>query len=178
MQEELLKELLAQNKTHRQIGDELKMSPSNVIYWLNKYNLKTNYSKHLELLSTRTTKICTICKLSKELNNFQKMKNRNNIYYSSCNKCNAANIRILKQNLKQKCVDYKGGKCKICNYNKDITALDFHHLDPTQKDFSISKGKTKFTNLVQKELDKCILLCCRCHREVHSGTISLESNQL
>lgn len=32
-------------------------------------------------------------------------------------------------------VEYKGGKCCICGYNKCIEALEFHHLDPSQKDF-------------------------------------------
>jgi hypothetical protein len=35
-------------------------------------------------------------------------------------------------------VVYKGGKCQCCGYNKYIGALEFHHVDPEQKDFGVS----------------------------------------
>lgn len=47
-------------------------------------------------------------------------------------------------------------------------AFDFHHLDPMEKDFSISDRMTSFEAIV-RELAKCVLLCARCHREVHDG---------
>ena len=46
--------------------------------------------------------------------------------------------------------------------------MDFHHLDPMEKDFSISERMTSFEAILP-ELAKCSLLCCRCHREVHDG---------
>jgi len=63
---------------------------------------------------------------------------------------------------------YKGGKCEICGYNKCLGALDFHHLNPNEKDFSISDS-SKYHNLeeMKKEVDKCILVCANCHREIH-----------
>ena len=73
-----------------------------------------------------------------------------------------------KNKLKIKCVEYKGGKCERCGYNKCMRALSFHHLDPKQKDFQISGAHCRKWDIVQKELDKCILLCCNCHAEIHS----------
>lgn len=78
------------------------------------------------------------------------------------------NKRILYKN---KAIEYKGGKCIVCGYDKCPAALEFHHLDPSKKDpkitnISISQRPLKF---IQIELDKCVLLCCRCHREVHAG---------
>jgi len=71
--------------------------------------------------------------------------------------------------LKQECVDYLGGACAQCGYNECLPALEFHHIDPQCKDFAISRVRSKdgLTLLVKQELDKCILLCCRCHRELH-----------
>lgn len=72
--------------------------------------------------------------------------------------------------LKQKAVDYKGGCCVFCGYHEHMGVLDFHHLDPTTKEFSIgSKGYTRSWEKVRAELDKCILVCANCHREVELG---------
>lgn len=46
--------------------------------------------------------------------------------------------------VKLKAIEYKGGKCQICGYNKCTGALEFHHLDPTKKDFNISGGTKSF----------------------------------
>lgn len=65
-------------------------------------------------------------------------------------------------------VNYKGSKCEVCGYYRCIEALEFHHKDSSEKDFSISqKGYTRSWKKVKMELDKCILLCANCHREIH-----------
>jgi 5-methylcytosine-specific restriction endonuclease McrA len=74
-------------------------------------------------------------------------------------------LRIRYRKQKQIYVDYKGGCCQVCGYNKCLGALEFHHTNPTQKDFVIS-SKHKIKN-INNELDKCILLCSNCHREEH-----------
>ena len=79
-----------------------------------------------------------------------------------------------RQNLRLKAIDYKGGRCVICAYNRSLQALDFHHLNPSQKDFGISaKGYTRSWVKVKEELDKCVLLCANCHREIHDGITQL-----
>jgi len=77
---------------------------------------------------------------------------------------------IKREKLKKELVDYMGGSCIKCGYYKSISALDFHHKDPSKKDFLISNPKN-ITNkaLIYKEVDKCILLCCNCHREEHNS---------
>jgi len=70
---------------------------------------------------------------------------------------------------KEQCVAYKGGKCERCGYDKYIGSLEFHHKDPTEKDFSVAHARlTSFSERVKRELDKCELLCSNCHREVHA----------
>jgi len=71
-------------------------------------------------------------------------------------------------------VDYKGEKCQCCGYDKYIGALEFHHIDPNEKDFSLShRGYCYSWDKVKKELDKCILVCSNCHREIHAGIIKV-----
>ena len=73
-----------------------------------------------------------------------------------------------RQRTKLRAVAYKGGRCQRCGYDRCIQALQFHHMDPTQKDFTIS-GKTMAWERIQDELDKCLLLCANCHAELHAG---------
>jgi 5-methylcytosine-specific restriction endonuclease McrA len=79
-------------------------------------------------------------------------------------------VRRRRKALRRRAVEYKGGSCEICGYDRCIEALEFHHLDSSKKDFGISsRGYTRSWEKVREELDKCILLCANCHREVHAG---------
>ena len=71
---------------------------------------------------------------------------------------------------KLRAVEYKGGKCQRCGYSAYYGALEFHHRDPSQKDFTIGHVNRKWDNIVA-ELDKCDLLCANCHREVEGGFV-------
>jgi 5-methylcytosine-specific restriction endonuclease McrA len=91
-----------------------------------------------------------------------------------CKKCSVESVQKRRNNLKIKAVEYKGGKCENCGYDKFIGALEFHHTID-DKDFGISaKGYTKSWNIVKKELDKCIMLCSNCHKEVHANIINID----
>lgn len=86
-----------------------------------------------------------------------------------CRKCSVDAVTKRRRKIKQLAVDYKGGKCIKCNYDKCIDALEFHHTDPTKKDFGIShKGFTRSWKVIREELDKCILVCSNCHKEIHA----------
>ena len=70
---------------------------------------------------------------------------------------------------KRKAVEYKGGKCQKCGYNKCLGALEFHHLIPDEKEYNLDQQKLARWGWekLKKELDKCILLCSNCHKEEH-----------
>lgn len=85
-----------------------------------------------------------------------------------CVKCASASVQKRRDKLKELAVGYKGGCCSRCGYDKYIGALEFHHLDPKEKDFGIAgKGITRSFEKLKIELDKCILVCANCHREIH-----------
>lgn len=128
------------------------------------------------------TKICTKCKKEKSLSEFS--KNR-----AECKEC-AVEIRRLyylgikdtdkykqKNRLgvkkaRQKIRDYintikQNQKCLYCQ-ESDIRCLDFHHNDPNIKTEAVSKMiRTASLLNVQKEIEKCIIVCANCHRKIH-----------
>lgn len=60
-----------------------------------------------------------------------------------------------------------GGKCSKCGED-DIFVLDFHHTNPEEKEYGISKVSAHIEwSKLKKELDKCILLCRNCHSKHH-----------
>jgi hypothetical protein len=74
-----------------------------------------------------------------------------------CVKCKSAAIQKRRDKTKQILVEYKGGKCEICGYDKCIQALEFHHIDPNQKDFGI--GAKGYTRSIEKN-KKCVVPYC------------------
>lgn len=91
-----------------------------------------------------------------------------------CVKCRSEAVQKRRDKTKELLVEYKGGKCQICGYDRCINALEFHHLNPDEKDFGIaSKGYTRSLETNKKEVDKCILVCSNCHREIHDGLIDI-----
>ena len=64
-------------------------------------------------------------------------------------------------------------ECGICGYNKCNEALEFHHMIPEKKDFSISSFKIENTSNIVCELKKCICVCGKCHREIHNGLLEI-----
>lgn len=81
-----------------------------------------------------------------------------------------------RRKIKELSINYKGGRCQICGYAKYPGALDLHHKDPSNKLFGISdKGYTRSWDKVKMELNKCVLVCANCHRELEAGITQLPS---
>lgn len=71
----------------------------------------------------------------------------------------------------------RGGKCQRCGYSTYLGALDFHHLDPNEKDFTIGNRDFRLVDCIE-ESKKCILICTNCHREIHAGLWQIEDLML
>ena len=112
-------------------------------------------------------KVCPQCNIEKDDIEFY-MRSDRDYSHSWCRKCVNKQTVDRQRKLKQDCVEYKGGKCEDCGMTGHPAIFDFHHLDPSEKDFVISKIKfLKFCDRHKAELDKCILLCAICHRLRH-----------
>ena len=86
--------------------------------------------------------------------------------YADRREANKASVIKRRKQNKLLLVEYKGGKCERCGYDKCVAALEFHHLDPTTKE-SKNLGTTAAIEKQKAEADKCILVCANCHREIH-----------
>jgi hypothetical protein len=109
-------------------------------------------------------KLCTTCSRPIELNRKKTLK------------CQYCSHQIREGQRIEKAASIVGTACWKCGYDKGIAAwaaLDFHHVDPEKKEFCL--GIRQLANYawdrVLSEMYKCVLVCCRCHREYHSGLI-------
>ena len=84
-------------------------------------------------------------------------------------------VKEWRRRTKERMIQAMGGKCQCCGYDKCTQALEFHHLDPSSKDFSLGRIRANIRGwaTIVEELKKCILLCSNCHREVHAEILSL-----
>jgi hypothetical protein len=123
-------------------------------------------------------KKCNVCNLLKPLVLFStngKTPNGTQKYHPLCKQCNNEK-RKHNSDIKQTVIAKKCGmKCKVCGYNKCKDALELHHIDPNTKEHNVSSLTRNFSSIekLEKELDKCIMLCSNCHREFHAGLINL-----
>jgi hypothetical protein len=173
--------------TYNQIKDELNCSKGTISYHCRREGL----SDYNNLSKIDDDKIDKIVSLYKEIGNMKKVSKLMNLSKFTVSKYvqeykeipltkeqvklnNTKNVLSWRQRTKQKLVDYKGGCCKKCGYNKCIRALEFHHLDSLQKDFNIS-GKMCSFDKIKSEVDKCILVCSNCHKEIHE---EIENNKI
>ena len=119
-------------------------------------------------------KICLICG-----SKFQTVPNGGSRKY--CFECSPSyqkgdsqgrskSITAIRRALKAELIKRKGGKCEKCGYDKCQTALEFHHVNPNEKDFDIGNITGGYNVNIEKafnEITKCVLLCSNCHHEFH-----------
>lgn len=162
MNKEILENLVNQGLTTRELAKKLNLSQTNIIYWLNKLNLST------KKICTGEKK-CPRCENKKKITEFYDRRNKpgSSAY---CKKCTNEQTTERHLAFKKLAVEHKGGRCVCCGYKKYFGALDFHHLNPEEKEFNLGQFKTgNLNDKVKNELDKCILVCSNCHREIHAG---------
>lgn len=172
MDKQLLQELVEQSFSLSEIVERTGKCRASVCYWLKKYGLKTKIARYNKGGEANKTKgwrkpacYCPKCGET-DPKRFYERKGRLTKYIR-CKTCHTEEQKARVRSYKQRAVEYKGGKCVKCGYDKCLASLDFHHEDPTQKDPNWRKMRSWKFEKIKDELDKCILVCRNCHGEIH-----------
>ena len=135
-------------------------------------------------------KQCSKCEQDKPLSAFRKDKTKKSGYQHFCKECAKTYYRSVysekysdkynERNNKRRAhhmsllTEYKNSlQCVVCGESENV-CLDFHHLDPNMKDFSIATSMGRNWSAIEEELKKCVVLCANCHRKVHANIIELD----
>lgn len=132
-------------------------------------------------------KKCSKCKLDLDIEMFNKKgirKNGSIKYQDFCKECNKIASREWykkegnRSRIVNKVTEYKReNRMRFAEYKATLlcvkcgeshpACLDFHHRDPLEKDFLLSDIRSRSLHSIQKEIDKCDVLCANCHRKLH-----------
>ncbi len=158
MKKEILEQYIKDKLTLRGMSKESKKSVSTVRYWLSEYGLKTHKAANKIL-----PHLCK-CGETNPDNFYGKMK-------QTCKPC--FSIERCKDfvDKKIKAIEYKGGACSRCGYDRYYGSLEFHHRDPNNKELVWDDMRKTTWDNITVELDKCDLVCGNCHSEIHGGII-------
>lgn len=167
MERSELERLVEQGLGSRTIAKQLGASPTNVRYWLRKHGLKLRQqpfgSGYVPLLRPHKCSVCRETNPDKFYGHKRKI----------CGRCqNVYNTQKGQKN-RLRAIDALGGSCRLCGFDKYPCSLDFHHLNPKEKDPKFSSMRGWSWERTLAEIEKCILLCKNCHSAVHSGYLTI-----
>ena len=121
MEKNQLQKFIDENLSISKISKITGKSKTTITYWLNKFGLKTNHKSILKKGITEygKTRCCPKCKEDKPINEFYNRRGKigGSVY---CKKCTGLQVVDRQQQLKVKAVEYKGGKCQVCGYDRYI----------------------------------------------------------
>lgn len=134
---------------------------NNLSLYLSENNI--DYS-HLKQKDENKTIICKYCKIEKPITEYYSSNGKTRHVCKDCVRAEQRNIYKDKQNQINNIK--KNHKCAKCGDDR-YYLIDFHHINPNEKDFSISEKPSLKLESLLKEIEKCIPLCSNCHREFH-----------
>jgi transposase len=172
---EVLAQLVDAAMTVRQIAAAVDRSTSTVRHWLREYGLETSATARRRTPLAAGDRRDGVCRT----HGATQFVGRPDGSGWRCVRCRAERVVARRRRVKAILVAEAGGKCVLCGYDRCLSALEFHHLDPSQKRFSVaSRGAARSLQRVREEVAKCVLLCSNCHAEVEAGVAAIQDRQI
>jgi transposase len=169
-----LERLIEAGASIAEIAVEVGRSKATVRHWLKEYNLKTRRTEQRRhRIADCSGALSDVVIRECPHHGTTEFKLRTPSGYR-CLKCRSEAVTERRRRVKQILVHEAGGACRICGYRRYIGALEFHHVDPTNKRFSLSHRRVaRSLDKARAEARKCVLLCANCHVEVEAGIATL-----
>jgi transposase-like protein len=168
-----LAQLVERGLTVRQIAAELGCSATTVRRCLRRLGLQTPRMKRLAQTEAARREGATVTEAVCSRHG-RTTFTRSPSGAFRCLQCRTVAVSKRRRVVKEALIAAAGGRCVLCGYARSPAALQFHHVDPIEKEFAIShKGVTRALERSLVEAKKCVLLCATCHAEVEAGMARL-----
>jgi hypothetical protein len=172
IERELLAEIVACDLPVRDMADVLGRSPTTVRHWLGRYGLTSGPTRRRATVAAADRASVRELELSCDRHGPTRHVRRADGF--RCARCEARRVVAWRRKVKRILVEEAGGACLLCGYADCPAALQFHHVDPSQKSFALSRqGVTRSLARAREEAAKCVLLCANCHAKVEAGLAQL-----
>lgn len=158
-----------------EIAEVVARSKATVRHWLREYGLKTKRSEERDVALEMQIQVGDVLMRKCTRHGLTEFKRRSAGGHR-CLKCRSEAVTKRRRKVKRTLVDEAGGACQICGYDRCIAALEFHHLEPSEKRFALSHRSARSFASSRAEADKCMLLCANCHSGVEAGLFSLAAD--
>jgi transposase len=167
-----LESLIREGMSIGEIAEAVGRSKATVRHWLRKLGLTTRQADRLRTMNDHQDRLLLDC----SLHGRTVFRRRPGGGYR-CLKCRSAAVARRRRRIKEILVAEAGGACSVCGYHRYVGALQFHHLYPPGKTFSLGqRGVARSLAKARREVEKCVLLCSNCHAEIESGARDLPGN--
>ena len=155
--------LVEQGLSIHQVASRLERSPATVRHWLRKYGMHTQPARYSLRDAPKPTSLVREC----YVHGWVPFVRTGAVGRYRCRHCNGEAVSARRRKVKELLVAEAGGACMLCGYSRYVGALQFHHVDPSAKSFSLSeRGLARSLEKARAEVAKCVLLCANCHAEV------------
>jgi transposase-like protein len=169
---ELLAEVVACDLSVRDMAEVFERSPSTIRHWLRRHRLASGPTLRRAAVAAADAAGQRELQLPCQHHGVTRYVRRVDGF--RCARCEAAHVVAWRRKIKRVLVDEAGGACVLCGYSRFHAALQFHHVDPSEKSFALSReGVTRSLARARAEAKKCVLLCANCHAEVEGGFATL-----
>jgi transposase-like protein len=170
--EDDLRALVADGASIREMARALDRSPTTIRHWLARYALETPAA--VRIAEGRAARAAGSAEpvLTCPMHGPTRHVVRDDGF--RCSRCRSEHVTERRRRVKLQLIQEAGGSCVICGYDRCPGALQFHHVEPSEKAFHISgRGVTRALEAARLEAMKCVLLCANCHAEVERGFADL-----
>lgn len=182
---EKLEKLYSQGLSFKNIAIEFGVTSATICNYFKKYGIKARPAGFQEIPHFGKL-LCHGCRSWRRTDHFEKYKTKNGIKLRRkickyCRNLSRKNLpkrkkyylidKIGRQNFKEEIIQKYNSKCSVCEKELPSCVFEFHHLNPSEKEYNVStliqyyKNKERAYN----EIKKCIMVCANCHKIIHNG---------
>jgi len=173
-----LEALLAEGLTIRAVAERLGVSYTTVRHWMARFELSTPRGRRLAETAPARAAGDDTAEANCPVHGTTTFVRRGADGFR-CRLCRSGAVHRRRREVKRVLVEEAGGRCVLCGYDRALSGLHFHHVDPAEKAFALSRqGVTRSLATARAEAAKCVLLCSNCHAEVEAGTAQLPASLL